>query len=94
MSQQEPQQLVIKLPGVVLPSWLAVCLLATAVLAAIALLLVWQTNVDNIRELRILQLHCADIENVLIRQGVATREDFVTRLPQKPETSNQKGSRE
>lgn len=75
MSQDAPR-LEVHIHGVVIPSWLAVCLLSVAILAAISLLLGWRQQVTLERELRVLQLHCADIENVLIRQGIAEREDF------------------
>lgn len=69
-------KLEVHISGVVIPSWLAVCLLLVAILAALSLLFSWQQQGTLERELRVLQLHCADIENVLIRQGVATRGDF------------------
>lgn len=69
---------IIQFRGIVIPSWLAVCLLLTAVLSALSLLLVWQSQIRIERELRILQVRCSDIENVLIRGGIATRKDFVT----------------
>lgn len=70
---------IIQIRGVVIPSWLVVCLLLTAILSALSLLLVWQSQTRIERELRILQVHCADIENTLIRSGVASREDFISR---------------
>lgn len=75
---------IVHIRGVVIPTWLAACLLVTAILAALSLLLTWQNQMRIERELRILQLHCSDIENVLIRQGVASRADFVSQ-PQQPE---------
>lgn len=81
---QEPPHINLHVSGVVIPSWLAVCLLLTAILAAVSLLLGWQEQRALEREIRVLQIHCADIENVLIRQHVATREDFMSR-PKKEE---------
>lgn len=72
-------QNIIQIRGVVIPAWLVVCLLLTAIFSALALLLVWQSQTRIERELRILQVHCADIENVLIRNGIADRKDFITR---------------
>lgn len=75
MTDSTPQ-LKVEIKGVVFPTWLAVCLLVLSILAVITLLLAYNQQRLVERELRILQLHCADIENVLIRQGVATRDDF------------------
>lgn len=72
----DPPKLEVHIHGVVIPSWLAVCLLLVGILAAISLLLGWRQQVILERELRVLQLHAADIENVLIRQNVAKRDDF------------------
>lgn len=80
MAQDTPK-LEVHIHGVVIPSWLAVCLLLVAILAAVSLLLSWQQQATLERELRVLQLHSADIENVLIRQGVADREDFAIWKP-------------
>jgi hypothetical protein len=85
---------IIQIRGVVIPSWLVVCLLLTAVLSALSLLLVWQSQTRIERELRILQVHCADIENVLIRSGVAVREDFVSRHENQSETSSKTQGRQ
>lgn len=75
MNEDQPR-LVVKIDGVVLPAWLAVCLGAAAFLAAIALLLLWTITRDMSREIRVLQLHTQDIESVLIRSGTSTRDDF------------------
>lgn len=75
---------IIQIRGVVVPSWLVVCLLLTAILSAVSSLLQWQSQLRIERELRILEVHCADIQNVLIRQGIATREDFITPTASKP----------
>ena len=76
MSDSTPQ-LNVKIQGVVIPTWLAACLLITAIIAAISMLLGWRQNVILEREIRILQVHSLDIQNVLIRQGIATRSDFI-----------------
>lgn len=69
-------ELKVHIHGVVIPTWLAACLLLVAVISAVSFLLSWRQQVYIERELRVLQLHTADIQNVLIRQGVATRDDF------------------
>lgn len=69
-------QLNVNIRGVVIPTWLAVCLLLTAVLSALSSLLNWRQDIIVEREIRIQQLHSLDIQNVLIRQGIATRSDF------------------
>lgn len=84
LPSHEPPHINLHVSGVVIPSWLAVCLLLTAILAAVSLLLGWQQQRALEQEIRILQIHCADIENVLIRQNLATREDFMSR-PKKEE---------
>lgn len=71
----EPQ-IKVEIKGVVIPTWLAICLLLVATLSAVTLLLNWRQQVLVERELRILQLHISDIENVMIREGIATRADF------------------
>ena len=64
-------------PGsVLIPSWVAIAFMSCFVLATVALLLVWEVSGREIRELRSLQLHAQDVENVLIRSGVGRREDF------------------
>lgn len=78
----ESIQLQVKITGVVIPSWLAVVLLILAILASVSALVSWERGYKEQRilerEIRILQVHCQDIENVLIRQGIAGREDFIT----------------
>lgn len=78
MSNSSPPitKLDVHIHGVVLPVWFAACLLVIAIASAFILLsqLSQQRTVE--RELRVLQLHSADIENVLIRQEIGRREDF------------------
>lgn len=63
---------------IVIPAWVGGLLTLAFLFSALALLLLWNSNQKTERELRILQLHTADIENVLIRQDVATRDDFAS----------------
>ncbi len=64
-------------PGtLVIPAWLGGLVVLAFLFSALSLLLLWNTNQNLEREIRILQLHVADIENVLIRKGVADRSDF------------------
>lgn len=81
MSDEAPQ-LKVHISGVVIPSWLAVCLLLTAIFSALSLLNQWQRDVAQKRELtielRIINQRINDVENVLIRNSIATREDFMT----------------
>ena len=61
---------------VILPAWLAVLFVVLFLLASIGLLLVWGTIRDEVREIRVLQLHMQDVESVLIQSGIAHRRDF------------------
>lgn len=73
-----PVQLTVTLPAgaVLVPSWVAVVFLACFVFASLALLLTWDANRTLAREVRALQLHVQDVENVEIRAGNAHRTDF------------------
>jgi hypothetical protein len=71
-----PVYLTTKIEGVVLPTWLAVALASTAVVAIIALVLLVAVCDRLTREIRVLQLHVQDVEAVLIRERVGTRRDF------------------
>jgi hypothetical protein len=73
--------------GVTLPAWLAISMAAAFILASLTFLLTVIELRDlrgefslkmeeQRREIRMLQLHAQDIENVLIRAGVARRSDF------------------
>ncbi|HET6495592.1 MAG TPA: hypothetical protein VFH61_09540 [Thermoleophilia bacterium] len=73
--------------GVVIPSWVAIALSVVAALAAGVVLmavLMFKNAADALvisqtahsKEIRVLGLYIQDIENVLIRNGIATREDF------------------
>lgn len=89
--EQVPQPIEVRLTnifkGVALPTWLAVVFGAAAFLGALTLavvLLMVQSALqesaaadrDLAKEIRILQVHAQDIENVLIRHGLAQRGDF------------------
>lgn len=65
--------------GVTMPSWAAVALLVVAVAATLTLLLGLFAVRDLSRELRLLDLHVKDVENVLIRERIGKREDFPPR---------------
>lgn len=88
-----------KIEGVVVPVWVAVMLSLSTLLSVIALiasLLVVQfqiretrTAINSLRlEIRSLQLHTQDVENVLIRSGLAKRSDFA---PWTVQQDNKKG---
>lgn len=70
--------MVTKIEGVALPSWLAIVLCASAVLAALTFLDASRQLASLAKEVRILQLHAQDIESVLVRNGIARRSDFAT----------------
>ncbi len=74
--------------GVVLPGWTIVVLALCLVFAAAGCLVTYGQLRVTAREIRILQLHCQDIESVLIRSGAAKRSDFA------PWTSGTAGARE
>jgi hypothetical protein len=71
-----PVYLTAKIEGVVLPSWLAISLAASSIVAVLALLYLAAVCGQMGREIRILQLHAQDIENILIRSNLASRKDF------------------
>lgn len=65
------------------PSWLAILFVGLFVLSSFALVLVWTSVQEQkeftrqeIKEIRVLQLHTQDIEVVLERAGIAHRQDF------------------
>lgn len=77
--------------SVMMPSWLVFCFVGAFVLSAFVLLAVWSENRTLTGEIRVLQLYVGDIQNVLIRQGVATRSDFATSpISQKKEGGDKK----
>lgn len=59
-----------------MPAWAAVLLTLAFVFSAVALLIFAMAAREQARESRVMQLHIQDVENVLIRNGDATREDF------------------
>jgi hypothetical protein len=83
-------QVVLPAGAVMIPSWLALVFVASFMFSAVALLLVWngyrESNRQLLGEVRVLQLYVGDVENVLIRQGVAKRSDFASKTQQRKET--------
>lgn len=80
--------------GVVMPTWVAIFLSIMGLSAAVVVMLavlVFKTAADNLaqnqiqqtKEVRMLGVNIQDIENLLIRSGIATRSDFVDRSIQK-----------
>lgn len=68
-----------KIDGVVLPQWLAVGTGVLFLCAVILLAMMYERHRTLEREIRLLDLHIQDVENVLIRNGDAKREDFAPR---------------
>lgn len=86
---------------VTLPAWMGVCLAVTAILSAVALLTVLllinnraeqmaQTQDRMTKEVRVLQVHVQDVENAMIRLGLAHREDFAQWESGSPRHSKEK----
>jgi len=86
---ERPVNLTVQLPSgaSMFPSWITVLFIGAFVLASVALLLVWEANRELAqavrdtgretgRELRIQQVHLMDLEDMLIRHGLANRSDF------------------
>lgn len=95
-----PVHLTVTVPGVHLPTWSAIALVLAFIFASLSFLFAAQeisalrvesaAKADELRrEIRMLQLHAQDIENVLIRARVASRDDFApwgpSNSPQPPE---------
>jgi len=82
--------LTVTLPAgsVMIPSWLAICFVICFVLSSFTLLMVWTANSKLVGEIRVLQIYEEDVENVLIRSGIATRQDFVPRTNPRPLTQS------
>lgn len=85
-----PINLEVNVKGVVIPTWVAVCLAVVTMAAAAVVLsavLIFKTAADSLsnsqnnqtKEIRIIDVHIQDIENVLIRNGMAQRSDFAQR---------------
>lgn len=94
-SPPPPLHLDVKISGVVLPTWVAVTLSVVAAFSAGIILLavvIFKDAADSLirsqgaqtREIRVLDLHVQDVENVLIRYGLATRDDFAKRPEPNP----------
>jgi hypothetical protein len=64
------------IPGVVLPGWTVVLLAFCLVFAASGFLLAYLQVKEQSREIRVLQLHVQDLESVVIRSGLATRDEL------------------
>lgn len=82
-----------KIEGVVIPTRLAFVLVVLFALLFVPPIVVYYQVIElqrmtlrAERETRILALHIQDVENVLIRQGVAKREDFAAWPEPKPTT--------
>lgn len=77
--EERPINLTVQLPAgsSMFPSWITVAFIGAFVIASVALILVWEANRELAREVRIMQVHTQDVENVLIRRGIAARQDFV-----------------
>jgi len=95
-SSREYVHLTVTLPSnsVMIPAWALLLIIACFVVASIGLLLVWDTNRQESREIRSLQLHVQDVENVLIRSGLAHRSDMASWTepdePPKPKTRKER----
>lgn len=78
MPEEYPSNLEVKVEvkGVVLPSWLSATLVGAFVVAVVTMMIMTWALLQNTKEIRLLDLHTQDIENVLIRQGIAKRGDF------------------
>lgn len=75
--------------GVVIPTWVAILLsivgLSSSLVVLLAVLVfknaaddLRQSQQQQIKEIRLIDLHIQDIENILIRHGLAKRNDFAT----------------
>lgn len=80
----------IDVKGVVIPTWVAILLSLVGFSASIVVLLavlvfnnaankLAETQANQTKEMRLIDLHILDIENLLIRSGLAKRSDFVQR---------------
>lgn len=81
----EPLDVRVVIPGAVLPGWAVILLALCLVFSGAGLLFAYRQLEETAREIRVLQLHVQDVENVLIRQGIANRDDFAEwgRAPQR-----------
>jgi hypothetical protein len=71
---------VVEIRGVVLPTWLAVLLGAMAFCGALSLVVVLQLYRGDVqrleREIRVLEVHAAAIEQIMVENGQARPSDF------------------
>lgn len=83
MNEPGTASLVVRVEGVVVPPWVAACVLVAGLLNVLAFgavtgaLLLSRSEARAAKtEMRLLQLHVQDVESVLIRDGIAKRQDF------------------
>lgn len=76
--QRVPIQLTVSLPKgtAILPSWILILFASLFVVASLGLLVTIFVETQMMKEVRVMQMYEQDIENVLIRSGIATRSDF------------------
>src|SRR5687767_13486046 len=79
MSEENQVNLTVVLPKntVMMPAWSVKILIILFIFSCLTNLFLWIETTRGYKEIRILQLHVMDVENVLIRQGLGKRgEDF------------------
>jgi hypothetical protein len=78
----------VHLPATTLSGWAATSLIGLTIVSAVTLFLVLVFTrpmlVELRGEIRVLQLYVSDVQDVMIRQGVAHREDFPYRFRPEP----------
>lgn len=82
-------RIVTEIQGVVLPTWLVIAAFGVFLVCAGALVQLARALDTMEREIRILQLHVRDVESVLIRSGVAQRDDFAPWETVRPPTGEE-----
>lgn len=87
-AQRANVNLTVHLPSTTLSGWAAGALVGITVASVITLFLVLVFTrpmlVELSAELRVLQIYVNDVQDVMIRQGVAHREDFPYRFQLEP----------
>lgn len=73
-----PVQLTVTLPKgtAIIPSWILVLFAFLFVVSSLGLLVTLFVETQMMKEVRVMQIYEQDIENVLIRNGIANRSDF------------------
>lgn len=66
----------------VLPVWIVVLFAVLFVMSSLSLLIVLSVESRMMSEVRVMQIYEQDIENTLIRSGIATRADFAPHTTQ------------